>query len=157
MFDLAFKRSAGPLVRGVPEQQRPVAAVQDVGVTAVAVVDLHERTGAAGVCHRVQLRTPAVGALEGEVDHVDARFVEGGDHGDWRRTPVGRPERDQQHESSDEARRDREKQADQARRASDRDDEHERHESEVTRTSPGPRQPRLAHDRGPGHRGDVGE
>ena len=81
---------------------------------------------------------PPSGALEREVDHVDARLVERSDYGDRRRTTVGRPERDQQREPTDEARRDREKQADQARSAREGDDEHERQESEIARTSPGP-------------------
>ncbi len=131
MFDFAFERPAGPLVGRVLEQQSSVAPVQHVGVAAVAVVDLHERSGAAGRGHRVQLGAPTVGAPKREVGHVDAGFVEGGDHGDGRRTAVGRPERDQQPETPDEARRDREEQADQARCAGDRDDEHERDERQV--------------------------
>ncbi len=71
VFDVLLERHRRPVVVRSSEERSAVAAVQEVGVAAVARVDLDERAGAAVERDGVELGATAVGPLERQI--VDRR------------------------------------------------------------------------------------
>ena len=71
VLDVALERCDGPLVGGVAQDRRAIAAVQQVGIAGVAGVHLDERRPAVGQRRPVQLRPAADGALEAEPGHIE--------------------------------------------------------------------------------------
>ena len=131
--------------RSVPEQQRAVAAVQEVGVTAVLRVDLDERVTVVGR-RAVQLRAPTFDPLQRQLTEVEPGGTQGRGHDGRRRPPVRRPERDQHGGTHARARTAREEQLGHAATSGDRHRDDQAEQREVARTLPRAREPRLADD-----------
>ena len=157
MLDVAVERTAHELLVRAAVQRGAIAAVEEVGVAAVAVVDLHEELAAARLVDVVELGAAPFGAAQREVGHVDARVsehlrrsrpVRAAGSGLRRRRGSPRPRR---------TRRPLRARAGHPGGSGDRDDEHERHDGPVARTSTRTREPGLADHRRCRRPGDVRE
>ena len=88
VLGVGVRVTIGPLVTGVAQQRRPVTAIQQVGVVAVAGVDLDEGAGAVGRPARGQLGPAADDTLERELRHVESGPAESVGHSGRARSPV---------------------------------------------------------------------
>ena len=73
MFDVVVERERGPVLGGLTQHHGAVAAVQEVGVTAVTRVHLHERAVAVGAVRDVELGAAPLGAFERQAGHARDR------------------------------------------------------------------------------------
>ena len=74
VLDVVLERRRRPAVVRRPQQQRAVAAVEEVGVSAVASEDLDERRATVGSSATVELGSAAFGPLERKLAHRRSRL-----------------------------------------------------------------------------------
>ena len=157
VLHLRAERPGRPLLGRTPEDERPVAAVEQVGVAGVPGVDLHEELAARRLVGHVELRPPALGALQRELVHVEPDRRQPFHDQAGGRPAVRRADDDEDCGAHGDADGGGEEQVGHAGGAGQGHDHEEDDEGDVGGTSPRARQPDLA-DRGRGGRaGHVGE
>ena len=154
VLDRASERHCRPVVAGIAQEQRAVAAVEQVGVAAVPRVHLDEGRRVVGQRRSVDLGAPAHGTLEHQPGDVEAGPSQSLGDGQRARPAIGGTDGDEHGSAGEAPRGDGEEELGQPRCPCDDHRHQEEQERPVGRPPPGASQPGLADD---GRRGDGGE
>ena len=153
--DLDRHRAAGRGRHRLAELHRAVAAVEGVGITAVALVDLQEQVGSLGSGGAVQEGAAAVGPQQAQLgDRDPGPGQRVADHG-RRGPPVRGAEHHQDRGPRGQAGGEGQEQVRHARGAGDGQHERQDAEGDVAGPPPGPGKPRLPDDGRRGRRREV--
>ena len=144
MLHRTLQRAAQPFVAGIAEQQRAVAAVQQVGVSAVSGVDLDEGGRAVPQRGPVELRPPAGRPLEGQCRHRQPGLLERGGDGTRGRPAVRGTEQDEHGGADERAHGHRQQHFGESGAPGNEDRDGDEEEPPIDAAAPRSRQPRLA-------------
>ena len=151
MLHRPFQGHSEHVVTGLAQDEQSIAAIEPIGVPAIAGVDLDEGSGAVAKPRSIQLRSPAGRPLEGERGHRQAGLLEGHGDGTRRRSAIGRAENDEDGRSREPPGRHRQKHLGQAGGTGDEDGNGNDDEPPIDAAPPCRRQPGFADgDRGSG-------